>query len=77
KLTSPSVENEIISSVKYNFKFKDYAPRVFRDLHEYNFSLDYPASLASKCILPQLTSPGKSGSFLYFFRDYRFIIKTI
>jgi len=28
-------------------------------------------------ILSELGSPGKSGSFFYFSRDYRFIIKTI
>jgi len=34
-------------------------------------------SLTSKYILSELGSPGKSGSFFYFSRDYRFIIKTI
>ncbi|KAG1721154.1 hypothetical protein EDB19DRAFT_1646658, partial [Suillus lakei] len=78
KLTSPSVENEITPSVKYNFK--DYVPWVFCDLHEYNSFLDpadYPISLAFKYILSQLTFPGKSGSFLYFSRDYCVIVKTI
>lgn len=44
------------------------------------FSLDpadYLLSLTSKYILSELGSPGKSGSFFYFSRDYRFIIKTI
>jgi 1-phosphatidylinositol-4-phosphate 5-kinase len=34
-------------------------------------------SLTSKYILSEMGSPGKSGSFLYYSRDYRFIIKTI
>lgn len=34
-------------------------------------------SLTGKYILSELGSPGKSGSFFYFSRDYRFIIKTI
>ena len=34
-------------------------------------------SLTNKYILSELNSPGKSGSFLYYSRDYRFIIKTI
>ncbi len=66
-------------SAKYDFKFKDYAPWVFRELREY-FHLDpadYLLSLTAKYILSELGSPGKSGSFFYFSRDYRFIIKTI
>jgi 1-phosphatidylinositol-4-phosphate 5-kinase len=66
-------------STKYDFKFKDYAPWVFRELREY-FCLDpsdYLVSLTAKYILSELGSPGKSGSFFYFSRDYRFIIKTI
>lgn len=72
--------NELTPSAKYDFKFKDYAPWVFRELREDHFSLDpadYLLSLTSKYILSELTSPGKSGSFFYFSRDYRFIIKTI
>ena len=38
---------------------------------------DYLLSLTAKYILSELGSPGKSGSFFYFSRDYRFIIKTI
>ena len=34
-------------------------------------------SLTSKIILSELGSPGKSGSFFYFSRDYKYIIKTI
>lgn len=71
--------NELIPSSKYDFKFKDYSPWVFRHLREL-FKLDpadYLMSLTSKYIVSELSSPGKSGSFFYFSRDYRFIIKTI
>ncbi|CAN6672616.1 phosphatidylinositol 4-phosphate 5-kinase Mss4p [Trichomonascus vanleenenianus] len=71
--------NELTPSAKYDFKFKDYAPWVFRHLREM-FKLDpadYLVSLTSKYIVSELGSPGKSGSFFYFSRDYRFIIKTI
>lgn len=34
-------------------------------------------SLTSKYILSELGSPGKSGSFFYYSRDYKYIIKTI
>lgn len=71
--------NELTPSARYDFKFKDYAPWVFRHLRA-NFKLDpadYLISLTSKYILSELGSPGKSGSFFYFSRDYKYIIKTI
>ncbi|ODQ63131.1 SAICAR synthase-like protein [Nadsonia fulvescens var. elongata DSM 6958] len=71
--------NELIPSAKYDFKFKDYSPLVFRHLRQL-FKLDpadYLMSLTSKYIVSELGSPGKSGSFFYFSRDFRFIIKTI
>jgi 1-phosphatidylinositol-4-phosphate 5-kinase len=71
--------NELTPSAKYDFKFKDYAPWVFRHLRS-TFRLDpadYLVSLTSKYILSELGSPGKSGSFFYFSRDYKYIIKTI
>ena len=71
--------NELTPSAKYDFKFKDYAPWVFRKLRT-TFQLDpadYLVSLTSKYILSELGSPGKSGSFFYFSRDYKYIIKTI
>jgi 1-phosphatidylinositol-4-phosphate 5-kinase len=64
---------------KYDFKFKDYAPWVFRHLRQ-QFKIDpadYLVSLTSKYLLSELGSPGKSGSFFYYSRNYRFIIKTI
>ncbi|PWW80543.1 SAICAR synthase-like protein [Tuber magnatum] len=71
--------NELTPSAKYDFKFKDYSPWVFRHLRT-KFGLDpadYLMSLTSKYILSELGSPGKSGSFFYFSRDYKYIIKTI
>ena len=71
--------NELTPSAKYDFKFKDYSPWVFRHLRSI-FGLDpadYLMSLTSKYILSELGSPGKSGSFFYFSRDYKYIIKTI
>ncbi|GAA99345.1 uncharacterized protein L969DRAFT_98710 [Mixia osmundae IAM 14324] len=79
KFSFDIIGNELTPSAKYDFKFKDYAPWVFRALREY-FHLDpadYLLSLTAKYILSELGSPGKSGSFFYFSRDYRFIIKTI
>jgi len=74
-----STGNELTPSAKYDFKFKDYAPWVFRHLRQI-FRIDpadYLMSLTSKYILSELGSPGKSGSFFYFSRDYKYIIKTI
>ncbi|KAF8928200.1 Phosphatidylinositol-4-phosphate 5-kinase, partial [Haplosporangium bisporale] len=79
KLAFDITGNELTPSSKYDFKFKDYAPWVFRHLRE-DFHIDasdYLVSLTSKYILSELGSPGKSGSFFYFSQDYRFIIKTI
>ncbi|KAL9546215.1 hypothetical protein MBANPS3_006771 [Mucor bainieri] len=76
---SHSTGNELTPGVKYDFKFKDYAPWVFRYLREkfHIDAADYMMSLTNKYILSELGSPGKSGSFFYYSRDYRFIIKTI
>jgi 1-phosphatidylinositol-4-phosphate 5-kinase len=79
ELTGCRTGNELTPSAKYDFKFKDYAPWVFRHLRA-KFKLDpadYLMSLTSKYILSELGSPGKSGSFFYFSRDYKYIIKTI
>ncbi|GAA5824050.1 hypothetical protein JCM11251_001500 [Rhodosporidiobolus azoricus] len=79
KFSFDIVGNELTPSVRYDFKFKDYAPWVFRELREYFYldPSDYLVSLTAKYILSEIGSPGKSGSFFYFSRDYRFIIKTI
>ncbi|WYZ43232.1 hypothetical protein EsH8_VI_000931 [Colletotrichum jinshuiense] len=79
KSTFDIAGNEMVPSAKYDFKFKDYAPWVFRHLRSL-FRLDpadYLMSLTGKYILSELGSPGKSGSFFYFSRDYKYIIKTI
>lgn len=79
KSTFDVAGNELVPSAKYDFKFKDYAPWVFRRLRSI-FGLDpadYLMSLTGKYILSELGSPGKSGSFFYFSRDYKYIIKTI
>lgn len=70
---------ELTPSSKYDFKFKDYAPWVFRHLRQ-EFRIDpadYLVSLTAKYIVSELGSPGKSGSFFYYSRDYKYIIKTI
>ncbi|KAG0174161.1 Phosphatidylinositol-4-phosphate 5-kinase [Apophysomyces sp. BC1015] len=79
KLVFDVTGDELTPGAKYDFKFKDYAPWAFRHLRE-KFGIDpadYLISLTSKYILSELGSPGKSGSFFYYSRDYRFIIKTI
>lgn len=71
--------SEETPSSRYDFKFKDYAPWVFRSLRE-QFGIDaadYLVSLTGKYVLSELYSPGKSGSLFYYSQDYRFIIKTI
>ncbi|KAI8063676.1 uncharacterized protein B0P05DRAFT_476644 [Gilbertella persicaria] len=79
KLVFDVTGNELTPGVKYDFKFKDYAPWVFRYLREkfHVDAADYMMSLTNKYILSEIGSPGKSGSFFYYSRDYRFIIKTI
>ncbi|KEP46380.1 phosphatidylinositol-4-phosphate 5-kinase [Rhizoctonia solani 123E] len=80
KFSFDTIGNELTPSAKYDLKFKDYAPWVFRSLREEHFALDpadYLVSLTGKYILSEVGLPGKSGSFFYYSRDYRFIIKTI
>lgn len=79
KLTFNMDGSELTPSSKYDFKFKDYSPEVFRELRSL-FGIDpadYLMSITGKYILSELGSPGKSGSFFYYSRDFRFIIKTI
>ncbi|CAN3356110.1 phosphatidylinositol 4-phosphate 5-kinase Mss4p [Diutina catenulata] len=79
KLTFTQEGNAMAPGAKYDFKFKDYAPSVFRELRGL-FGLDpadYLVSVTGKYILSEMGSSGKSGSFFYYSRDYRFIIKTI
>lgn len=79
KLSFDMDGSELTPSSKYDFKFKDYSPEVFRELRSL-FGIDpadYLMSITGKYILSELVSSGKSGSFFYYSRDYRFIIKTI
>ena len=71
--------NELSPASKHDFRFKDYAPWVFRHLRGlfHLDTADYLVSLTSRILLSELGSPGKSGSFFYFSRDYRFVIKTL
>ncbi|CAL9732751.1 phosphatidylinositol 4-phosphate 5-kinase Mss4p [Monosporozyma unispora] len=69
----------IKSSESYGFKFKDYFGSKFLQIRE-TFNItnnDYLESLTSQYVLNELNSPGKSGSFFYFSKDYKYIIKTI
>lgn len=79
KLAFDITGNEMTPSSKYDFKFKDYAPWVFRNIRA-RFKIDaadYLISLTGKYVLSELGSPGKSGSFFYYSQDFRFIIKTV
>eukprot|EP00834_Sanchytrium_tribonematis_P008958 NODE_1317_length_1360_cov_0.987312.p1 type:complete len:407 gc:universal NODE_1317_length_1360_cov_0.987312:1338-118(-) len=79
KLAFDITGQELTPTQKYDFKFKDYSPLVFRKLRQL-FRVDvndYLHSLTGKYVLSERGSPGKSGSFFYFSHDYRFIIKTI
>ncbi|KAI9291948.1 SAICAR synthase-like protein, partial [Neoconidiobolus thromboides FSU 785] len=79
KLAFDITGNELTPSSKYDFKFKDYSPWVFRSLRDL-FGVDpaeYLISLTLKYILSELNTPGKSGSFFYYSQDFRFIIKTV
>lgn len=64
---------------KYEFKFKDYAPDVFRDLRRlFNVNqADYLMSLNDEIGVRAVGSSGKSGSSFYYSNDRKFIIKTI
>ena len=79
KLAFDTLGTELTPATRYDFKFKDYAPQVFqqlRDVFKINTG-DYLMSLTEKYILSEMGSPGKSGSFFYFSRDYKYIIKTV
>mmetsp|Transcript_33955 Transcript_33955/g.72517 ORF Transcript_33955/g.72517 Transcript_33955/m.72517 type:complete len:431 (-) Transcript_33955:49-1341(-) len=61
-----------------DFKFKDYAPLVFRQLRE-RFGItaqDYMLSLTSEYVLVEMFTNSKSGSFFFYSADYRFVLKT-
>ncbi|KAJ1921686.1 Phosphatidylinositol-4-phosphate 5-kinase [Mycoemilia scoparia] len=73
------VGDEMTPVAHYDFKFKDYAPWVFRHIREafHLESSDYLVSLTDKYIMSEIGSSGKSGSFFYYSQDFRFIIKTV
>uniref|UniRef100_A0A199U9L3 1-phosphatidylinositol-4-phosphate 5-kinase n=1 Tax=Manihot esculenta TaxID=3983 RepID=A0A199U9L3_MANES len=61
------------------FRWKDYCPVVFRHLREH-FQVDtadYMLAICGNDALRELSSPGKSGSFIYLTQDDRFMIKTV
>ncbi|KNC47995.1 serine/threonine protein kinase [Thecamonas trahens ATCC 50062] len=61
-----------------DFKFQDYAPVTFRAIRSLFLDEDvYLMSLTDDYVLTELSSPGKSGAYLYFSNDLRFVIKTI
>ncbi|KAJ3016425.1 Phosphatidylinositol-4-phosphate 5-kinase [Thoreauomyces humboldtii] len=79
KMTFDLAGTELTPSSRYEFKFKDYCPWVFRCVRD-AFNVDpaeYLLSLTGKYVLSEVGSPGKSGSFFYYSSDYRYIIKTI
>ena len=71
--------NSLAPPTKYEFKFKDYAPEVFRDLRRmFNVNqADYLMSLNDEIGVRAVGSSGKSGSSFYYSNDRKFIIKTI
>lgn len=79
KLASDVTGAELEPKQRYDFKFKDYCPFVFRKIRE-AFGLTarkYLGSLTGRYILSELFSPGKSKAYLYYSHDFRYIIKNI
>ncbi|PKU69457.1 phosphatidylinositol 4-phosphate 5-kinase 2 [Dendrobium catenatum] len=71
KITHPHHSSE--------FRWKDYCPKVFRDLRKL-FGVDpadYVNAICGTDYLTELSSPGKSGSLFFLTQDDRFIIKTV
>ncbi|KAG2429639.1 hypothetical protein HXX76_010869 [Chlamydomonas incerta] len=62
-----------------DFKWKDYSPRVFRNLRNmYGIAdAEYMLSLGGSSALWQLNSPGKSGCMFFLSDDERFLVKTM
>eukprot|EP00457_Paulinella_chromatophora_P002891 gb/GEZN01002896.1/.p1 GENE.gb/GEZN01002896.1/~~gb/GEZN01002896.1/.p1 ORF type:complete len:703 (+),score=94.56 gb/GEZN01002896.1/:84-2192(+) len=62
-----------------SFKFKDYAPRVFRDLRQ-RFGLspgDYLLAICGNFHYLEFISNSKSGQFFFYSHDRKFMIKTV
>lgn len=70
--------NETPGHNHHDFKFKDYAPLVFREIRERFgiMSQDYMLSLTSEYVLVEMFTNSRSGSFFFYSADYRFILKT-
>ncbi|CAM9270493.1 unnamed protein product, partial [Chrysoparadoxa australica] len=63
----------------HTFKFKDYAPKVFKHIREC-FGVDrltYMLSVAGNYNFLEFISNAKSGEFFFFSHDERFMIKTM
>mmetsp|Transcript_11838 Transcript_11838/g.28978 ORF Transcript_11838/g.28978 Transcript_11838/m.28978 type:complete len:733 (-) Transcript_11838:180-2378(-) len=67
-----------------SFKFKDYAPAIFKNLRDI-FGIDAADYMVALCntrsdgvnALRIMGTPGKSGSLFFFSHDMRFIVKTL
>lgn len=79
KLIFDRVGNSQAPPTKYEFKFKDYFPEVFRDLRSmFGISqAEYLISFQDEVGVRQYGSSGKSGSCFYYSNDQKFIIKTV
>lgn len=65
-------------SLAHTFKFKSYAPRVFRRLREF-FDIDrtnYMLSVCGDYNFIEFLSNSKSGQFFFYSHDGRYMIKT-
>ena len=61
-----------------DFKFKDYAPKVFRHLRQ-RFGIDavdYMLTVCGNCEFLEFISNSKSGQFFFYTHDRQFMIKT-
>ncbi|KAI9140253.1 hypothetical protein BKA69DRAFT_530612 [Paraphysoderma sedebokerense] len=79
KIKADREGNVVPPKAWYDFKIKDVAPLVFRDMRrKFGVTTDnFLNSLTDQLLLNEISSPGKSGSLLYFSQDYRFVFKTI
>ncbi|KAI8980000.1 hypothetical protein BDB01DRAFT_874274, partial [Pilobolus umbonatus] len=71
--------SEVLPGKQHSYRFKDYAPQIFMRIRKsYGaYAEDYPISLNYEPGFSVITSPGKSGSVLFYSGDGRFIMKTI
>ncbi|OQR92034.1 phosphatidylinositol-4-phosphate-5-kinase (PIPK-C) [Thraustotheca clavata] len=66
------------SKLQHSFKFKDYAPEIFRQIRRrFNIdSADYLVTLCGDFNYIEFMSNSKSGQFFFYSHDGRFMIKT-